>query len=683
MSQRAPADTGGSSCCHHLTKTIVLSAFLAVLAAILPLARLSADEALESEKRLAEAVRYLASDELEGRGLTTQGINKAAEYIAEQFRQVGLKTEVFDKSPFQQFEVVTSTKLTPPNSTALVAADGKQIELKLGGDYTPLGLGGSGKLDVPVVFVGYGITAKNLGYDDFAGLEVKGKAVIILRKEPQQDNPHSKFDGNNLTQHSFFTRKASNAYQNGAAAVIFVNDEHGIRTTLTRIEKQIQRATDSVAALKKEIGDGKPTEKQEKDLKSLEDGIARDRKRLDAERDPLIPFESGGDEEGGRSLPVITLRRATLDQALKAALGKDLSAIEKEIDKDLKPQSRELTGWKLTGQVTVERTKTPVKNVVGVMEGLGALADETVVIGAHYDHLGHGGSGSLAPGSKEIHNGADDNASGTAALIEIARQIGERKAASRFKAFRRIVFIAFTGEERGLLGSAYYVEHAPFPNNKTVAMLNLDMVGRLNEDKLIIQGVDTAKEFGDLIDRLNKDHSFKITRQKGGHGPSDHTSFYSKNIPVMHFFTGTHKDYHRPSDDTDKLNIPGIRRVASLITDATMDMAGGEQKPTYVKIEPSKMGGGRGGDRPYLGTIPDFSGEGTGYKLMGVAKDSPADKGGLQAGDSIILLEQYKIGNLEDIDGALRKFKAGDKVKVTVLRDGKSVVLEVTLGEAR
>jgi acetylornithine deacetylase/succinyl-diaminopimelate desuccinylase-like protein len=656
---------------------------LAILAILLPLARLSADEALESEKRLAESVRYLASDELEGRGLTTQGINKAADYIAEQFRQVGLKTEVFDKSPFQQFEVVTSTKLGSTNTAALVGPDGKRTELKLSGDYTPLGLGGSGKLDVPLVFVGYGITAKNLEYDDFAGLDVKGKAVIILRKEPQQDNPHSKFEGNTLTQHSFFTRKASNAYQNGAAAAIFVNDEHGIRTILTRIEKQLERATDSLTALRLKIGDAKPTETQAKELKSLEDGIARDRKRLEAERDPLIPFESGGDEEGGRALPVITIRRAALDSVIKAALGKDLSAIEKEIDKDLKPQSRELTGWKLNGHVTVDRTKTPVKNVVGAMEGFGPLADETVVIGAHYDHLGFGGSGSLAPGSKEIHNGADDNASGTAALIEIARQIAERKAAARFRAFRRIVFIAFTGEERGLLGSAHYVEKPAFPNNKTVAMINLDMVGRLNEDKLVIQGVDTAKEFGALIDRLNKDAGFKITRQKGGHGPSDHTSFYTKNIPVMHFFTGTHKDYHRPSDDTEKLNIPGIRRIASLITDATMDLAGSEQKPTYVKIEASKTGGGRGGDRPYLGSIPDFSGEGSGYKLMGVAKDSPADKAGMKAGDSIIKLDTYKIGNLEDIDGALRKFKAGDKVKVTVLREGKEVVLEVTLGEPR
>jgi hypothetical protein len=650
-----------------------------LLASLLGAARLAADEASESEKRLAEALRYLSSDELEGRGLTTAGINKAADYIAQEFRRIGLKTEVFKGSVFQPFEVVTSTKLGQGNTAALVGPDGKRTELKLGGDYTPLGMGGSGKLDVPVVFVGYGITAKDQKYDDFAGIDVKGKAVLIVRKAPQQGQPHGPFAGNALFQHASFMRKASNAYQNGAAAVIFVNDAYGIRTTLARVEKQIERTIEQIDGLKKKAAGQPLSDKQAQELRTLAEALTRDCQRLQSERDPLMPFESG-DMDESRSLPVITVRRTAIEPIVKAALGKDLAALEQEIDKDLKPQSRALEGWKLASQVAVERTKTQIKNVVGVMEGFGPLAEETVVIGAHYDHLGYGGSGSLAPGSKEIHNGADDNGSGTAALIEIARQIAENKKTGLFKSFRRVVFIAFTGEERGLLGSAHYVEHPAFPHAKTVAMLNLDMVGRLNDDKLIIQGVDTAKEFGALIDRLNGEAGFKITRQKGGHGPSDHTSFYTKGIPVMHFFTGTHKDYHRPSDDFDKINVPGMRRVATLVAEAAMSLATGE-KPTYVKIEPAKQGGG--GDRPYLGTIPDFSGEGTGYKLMGVGKDSPAEKAGMKAGDAIIQLDKYKIGSLEDIDGALRKFKAGDKVKVTVLRAGKEVVLEVTLGDPR
>lgn len=656
-----------------------LAALSALLFALAPAARLAADEVSESEKRLAESVRYLASDELEGRGLATRGINKAADYIAEQFRQIGLKTEVFEGSPFQQFEVVTSTKLGQGNAAALVGPDEKRIELKLGADYTPLGMGGSGKLDVPVVFVGYGITAKDQKYDDYTGIDVKGKAVLIVRKAPQQSQPHGPFAGNALFQHASFMRKASNAYQNGAAAVIFVNDDYGIRTTLGRVQKQIQRTIDQIATIKKEAGDRPLSEKQAKELRTLAEALGRDAQRLDAERDPLMPFESG-DMEEGRSLPVITVRRATIEPIVKASLGKDLATIEQEIDKDLKPQSQELKGWQLASRVAVERTKTKVKNIVGVMEGFGPLAGETVVIGAHYDHLGYGGSGSLAPGSKEIHNGADDNGSGTAALIEIARQIAEHRKTALFKSFRRVVFIAFTGEERGLLGSAHYAERPAFPHDKTVAMLNLDMVGRLNDDKLIIQGVDTAKEFGPLIDRLNAEAGFKITRQKGGHGPSDHTSFYTKGIPVMHFFTGTHRDYHRPSDDFEKINVPGMRRVATMVAEAAMSLATGE-RPSYVKIEPAKRGGG--GDRPYLGTIPDFSGEGEGYKLMGVGKDSPAEKAGMKSGDTIIKFDEYKIGSLEDIDGALRKFKAGDKVKVTVLREGKEVVLEVTLGEPR
>jgi hypothetical protein len=675
-SSRLPCRLGSGS-----RRAVHLAGALAVLlASLLGTARLAADEASESEKRLAESLRYLSSDELEGRGLTTAGINKAADYIAKEFRQIGLRTEVFgNDSPFQPFEVVTSTKLGQGNTAALVGPDGKRTELKLGGNYTPLGMGGSGKLDVPVVFVGYGITAKDQTYDDFAGIDVKGKAVLIVRKAPQQDQPHGPFAGNALFQHASFMRKASNAYQNGAAAVIFVNDQHGISTTLARIEKQIQRTIDQLAAVKP-LGATLPlNDNQTKEIRTLAEALARDAQRLESERDPLMPFESG-DLEEGRSLPVVTVRRATIEPIVKAALGKDLAEIEKEIDKDLKPQSRALTGWKLASQVAVERTKTKIKNVVGVMEGFGPLADETVVIGAHYDHLGYGERGSAEPGSKEIHNGADDNGSGTAALIEIARQIADRKTKALFKSFRRVVFIAFTGEERGLLGSAYYVDHPAFPNGKTVAMLNLDMVGRLNEDKLIIQGVDTAKEFSPLIDRLNADFGFKITRQKGGHGPSDHTSFYTKNIPVMHFFTGTHKDYHRPTDDFDKINVPGMRRVATMVAEAAMSLATGE-KPTYVKIEPAKQGGG--GDRPYVGTVPDFSGEGDGYKLRDVTKDSPADQAGIKAGDTIVQFDKYRIGSLEDYDGALRKFKAGDKVKFTVLRAGKEVVLEVTLGEPR
>src|SRR6185503_10649265 len=271
---------------------------------------------------------------------------------------------------------------------------------------------------------------------------------------------------------------------------------------------------------------------------------------------------------------------------------------EKEIDGDLTPRSIELKGWRAEGQAEVIEKKAKVKNVVAVLDGEGPLANETIVLGAHYDHLGHGGEGSLAPWTTEIHNGADDNASGTATLLEVAHRL----ATSSQKPRHRIVFIAFTGEERGLYGSAYYARQPRFPLEKTIAMFNLDMVGRLNDDKLAVYGTGTAKEFDSLIERLCKEQDFKLSKHEGGFGPSDHSSFYAKKIPVLHLFTGTHSDYHRPSDDTTKLNIEGMRRVADLLVDIVQATDAADQKPTYLEIKRVEQIGGDS-DRPYFGSI--------------------------------------------------------------------------------
>ena len=644
-----------------------------------------------SEARLKQHAEYLASDELEGRGVGTKGIDKAADYIAKQFEEMGLNTKVFDGSPFQNFTMSSGAKIGEKNAVALIGPSGKETELKLGEDFNPLGLGGSGEIDLPIVFVGYSITAKDeesgLDYDDFAGIDVKGKAVLMIRKEPQQDNPHSAFDGTRPSRHATFEKKVSNAYQHGAAAVIIVNDTGESKREVDRRTRQIEQAEKVIAEVKAEIEknpDKQPTEEQAKRLTTLEEALAGAKARLEVARDLLMPFGTGGSDSGGRTFPVITTRRAVLDGVVKSALGKDLATIEKEIDKDLKPQSAELEGYKLKGTVSVERTSHVVKNVAAILPGAGPLNDEFIVIGAHYDHLGFGGSGSLARGSQEIHNGADDNGSGTVTLIEAAQQLAAAYAATGSAPRRSILFIAFTGEERGLIGSNYYGGKPAIDMKQTVAMLNMDMVGRLNENKLIIQGIDTAKEFSGLIDKLNEDYKFDITRQKGGSGPSDHTSFYTRGVPVMHFFTGLHSDYHRPTDDVDKLNLEGMRMIGEMVARTALELAAAEKRPEFVQVA---EGGGNvpsgGGDRPYLGSIPDIGAEGPGYKLSGVSKDGPAEKAGIKAGDAIIKFGDYKIDNLEDIDGALRKYKGGDKVKVVVAREGKEVEVEVELGEPR
>jgi hypothetical protein len=637
-----------------------------------------AEENSAVESRLADAVKYLSSDELEGRGVGLPGLDKAAEYIAGQFVKLGLKTDLYEGGPYQKFSMSVGSKRGEKNALAFIGSDGKKIELKIDEGFTPLALGSAGKFDLPLVFVGYGITAKDEGYDDYAGVDVKGKAVIILRHEPQQGNPHSKLNGDDRSVHAPFTRKVSNAYEHGAAAVLFVTDEYDIKKNVSRYEKRWKAAVEEmVEAQAKFKLIEKPTDeetaKYTKTIGQLAADIQKWQKESTEARDPLLNFRGAGDTTERRDMPVLYCRRSVMEGIVRTGLGKELATMEREIDKDFAPQSKALAGWQVQGEADIQFTKTDVKNVVAVLEGEGPHADETIVIGAHYDHWGRGGSGSADPGSTEIHNGADDNASGTAALIEVAREL-----VAHGKLPRRVIFIAFTGEELGLIGSARYVRDPLFPLDKTVAMLNMDMVGRLKDNKLIVYGTGTATQFDPLAERLAKEFGFEISKKPEGFGPSDHSSFYAKQIPVLHYFTGTHTDYHRPSDDFDKLDIAGIRRIAQMMAATAIAIAEAPEKPQYLEANGGQFVGG-GGDRPYFGSIPDFAQDKPGYGLTGVTKGSPADKAGIQAGDIIVQLGESKIGNLSDFDSALRKFKGGDKVPVVVKRGDADVKLEVVL----
>ncbi len=672
------------------------SVLLAVLALIFLSASGFAAEAksvaeAEAEARLSDTVKYLASDDLQGRGVGTDGLNQAADYLAGEFKKLGLETNWFDGTPFQTFTVTAATELGKPENNRLTligppAGEGgkpQQIELKLEEDFTPLAVGGSGKLDNELLFIGYGITAKDEEYDDYAGVDAKGKVVVMVRKEPQQNNPHSVFDGTKASQHATFQRKVANAFEHGAAAVIIVNDEFDLLGQAKAERERFQTAMDKLAKLHEEFKkieepmDGE-LDKHLTEVAKLSKQIQESAEKLQKNQfDRVIKFQEAG--TGNRkTMPVFFAAREKIEPIVKAALGKDLATIEREIDKDLKPQSAALAGWKAVGEADVNVKMAEIKNVIGVLEGEGPLADETVIVGAHYDHLGMGGPGTFAPWTVAVHNGADDNASGTAALLEVARRLASRDQKPR----RRIVFIAFSGEERGLLGSAHYVKNPRFPLDNTVAMINMDMVGRLKDNKLIVYGTGTAEEFDPLIERLNKSHEFQLTKKPEGYGPSDHASFYPKKIPVMHIFTGTHKDYHRPSDDWDKINVQGMRRVTDLVTEIVDDVANADARPKYIESKRPQVAD-RGGSRPYLGTIPDFANAAEGYAIQGVAPDGPADKAGMKGGDVIVQFGESKIGGLEDIDSALRKFKAGDKVKTIVLRGKEKVELEIVLDPPR
>jgi hypothetical protein len=372
------------------------------------------------------------------------------------------------------------------------------------------------------------------------------------------------------------------------------------------------------------------------------------------------------------------MRRAVLEALLSASGGPTLATIEGDIDRTVKPHNLELKGWTTSFAVKVRRDTLSLKNIIGVLEGKGPLADETVVVGAHYDHLGYGSFGSLSGLKKmAIHHGADDNGSGSTAVMELARRFGSIPN----RQGRRLVFMCFSGEEMGLLGSAYYCKHPIFPLDKTAAMVNLDMVGRLKKDNtgaelLQIWGVGTAKGFEELIDRINKDYSFKLRKVKGGFGPSDHASFYGVKVPVFFFFTGDHPDYHRPSDIAARINVPGMRKVTDMTEELVSHLATVAKRPEYVKIE-----GGGSGPRPAitLGIRPgDYSGE-DGILVGGVSEGRPASRAGIKEGDLIVQMGDKPIKNIQAYMVFMRGQKKGNTIDVTVLRQGKRKTLKVKL----
>ena len=322
------------------------------------------------------------------------------------------------------------------------------------------------------------------------------------------------------------------------------------------------------------------------------------------------------------------------------------------------------------------------RNVIAIWPGSSpALRGEVVVVGAHYDHLGLGGFGAMDPDSTgKVHNGADDNASGTAAVMEIGRILG-----GRAKPARTIVLVAFSGEELGTLGSSFFVQHAvPQPADSIYAMLNLDMVGRLKNARLAALGAATAREFPALLDSLNTPPRFDLRASGDGWGPSDHAVFFAARRPVLHFFTDLHEDYHRSTDDWDKINVSGIAQISQFVADLAWTLANRQAPLTFVDApRPQASTGGSGGYGAYLGTIPDMTGGGTpdGVKITGVRAGSPAEQAGLKSGDVITAIGTKRVVNLFDMTDALRSHQPGDTVTIVVKRDGAEQRVTAVLGK--
>lgn len=565
--------------------------------------------------------RFLASEKLNGRSIDTPGIALAGDYIAAEFARLGLQPGGDNGSYLQPFEVATGVKVTQPTSLTL----GNQAPLRMDQDWTPLGFSASKKIEAAVVFAGYGITIKEYGYDDYRDIDAKGKIVIVLRYEPppkHANSPFRKYPNNSV--HAALRSKASNARDHGAVGMILVDLHH-----------------------------------------------------QDNAKPELISTRNSS-WRGGTSLVAAHVSRASIEKWLET-YGVSLTELRDKIDHEGKPASMEVRAGKALLEVNLEEIRQRTKNVVAILAGSDPhLKSESVVIGAHYDHIGFGQYGTRNSSAEgQVHPGADDNASGTAVLLELARRLTE----SDIKPLRTIVFAAFSAEELGLFGSRYYVNHPAVPLSSTKAMINLDMVGRLRDDRVIVFGTRSAQELSDIVKSAAKQLGLQIS-DSDGIGQSDHMSFYSKKVPMLHFFTGVHSDYHAPGDTWDKLNLQGMATISELVLSTVWSIANTNAPFKFVSLpsvpRPQAIGEGRT-STTYLGTIPDYSAEKEGVRLAGVSVGSPAALAGLREGDVIVTLAETKVQNLEDLMLALGSKKPGDEVEIVVLRGTQELKLKAVL----
>lgn len=575
-------------------------------------------------------VKYLASPELKGRATGSPELEKAAQFIAGKFQSFGLKP-VSGKSYLQPFTVTTNAHLGPGNSL-LFDDDGRKSEPKPGVDYTPYGFSSSGKFSGPVVFAGYGITASEYHYDDYEGVDVRGKIVLILRHEPQEFDEHSVFEGKELTQHSAFAMKAANAKMHGARGVILINDVYAH-----------PEASDQLGKFSEVTG----------------------------------PTDSG---------VFFVQVKETDAEAWMRAEGRDLKEIVTGIDRDLKPHSFTLAKLTVDMSVDIQHDQRTVHNVAAYLPG---KTREYLIIGAHYDHLGLGDEHSLAPSQLgTIHPGADDNASGTSGVIELARWFSKQP-----KPKRGILFITFAGEELGLLGSAYYTTHPLLPLQDAVAMLNMDMIGRIRDGKVYVNATGTGSTFNALIKDVKVPPSLHLDLSDNiGYGGSDHLSFSNKAVPVLFFFSGLHGDYHKPSDTADKIDSTDAATLLDYIADLTTRLDAAPDRPKFQRVAERQptgdsgshdTGANSGGYGPNFGSVPDFDEPPKGVRFADVRDGTPAAKAGLKAGDILIEFDGKEIGNLYDFTYALRAHKPGDLVLVKVLRGSQTIETKVLLTERR
>jgi len=594
--------------------------FLAIILTALSISLGAATARLDKKPSFINAddifhhLKYLASDELKGRLAGSKEAERAASYIANEFRRYRLKAVADGNSYFQPFSFIAAVKLGNNNSLKIKSGN-QEKEYRVKQDFMPLGFSSSTQVSGNAVFAGYGISSSQNNIDDYAGINAKGRVVMVLPGTFDGDNPHSTFSFYGQSRY-----KAMVAREHGAAAILFIAEEEDFKT----------------------------------------DELAR------------LEYDNSFGDSG---IAAAAISRQAAEQILKAA-GKDLNQIHMQLAHSKQSNSFELSGVNVSARIEVIKESRSANNVLGYLEGSDSqLKDELVVIGAHYDHLGLGGPHSLAPKKfGEIHNGADDNASGTAGLLALARAFSDRRDEIK----RSLLFIAFSAEEEGLLGSRHYVKNPVLPLDKTAAMINMDMIGRQKNNVLIVGGTGSSPGWKQLLEKINQGPQFQLKFEDGSFGgSSDHASFYEANVPILFFFTGVHEDYHRPSDDYDKINIQGQTRIVEFVYEVARQVASQQERPAFTKIKGGEQQRGSG-FRVYLGTVPDYAEQTEGVKLSGVREGSPAEKAGIRGGDIIVKLGNRDIKNIYDYTYALQEMKGGEEIEIVVMRDGQKLSLKIT-----
>ncbi len=586
----------------------------------------------------------MASNELEGRGTGQPGNDMAAEYIADIFRGYGLEPAGDDGTYFQDFTLRLKNGIGAGTQLAIgTQGRSNRRRLVLNEDFVPLPFSETGEFSGEVVFAGYGVVNGSLGYDDYADLEVADKIVLILRGAPA-------FAGFTNDDKSFRT-KASKANARDAAAILVVNAHTG----------------------------------------GGEEGAEQSDRLYKFDQESRGFFGFGRENYG---IPMLHVTRASADRLLAAAGMPGLASLQRQIEKGGKPVSAPLAGVSVRGAVEIVPVETPVRNVVAMIPGTGPNADEIIILGAHYDHVGvtRKGEPNFDP-EKHILNGADDNASGTAMLMTMAKAYTEGPRPNR-----SVLLIAFTAEEIGLLGSGHFIRQPTVDLDKCIAMINFDMVGRLKDDRLEVGGLRTGG-FEEISQRIAEKYDLEIREGGGGAGPSDHAAFYAKGIPVLFLFTGIHRQYHQPTDDVGLINADGAMRIARYAADVIDEIDAAPERPVFQRDERPEVlltqiqgDDGEGGDEGEIARVPSRprnrvrlgveieTEDGPGVQIGGVAENSPAARAGIKKGDRIVKMGSSPIETTRDVFRALRAFKDGDSVTVGLQRKGSKLNLEVHFG---